>query len=170
VHFGAVASGAGWGDNNAIVLADVSFIHPLAASYICSAVRTLGHAAALRDAEKRRDYFADHDCPGFAFRAISFETLGWCSPEAMQFLYEATHTAFPQPGHQRAVCFANLHLQLSVLQCRYLSRMLTAAAGLHTARTGSGCIWGAPLPSPEIPFSFFYILQDMRVQQRALFV
>jgi hypothetical protein len=28
--------------------------------------------------------------------------------------------------------------QLSVVQCRYLSRVLTAAAGLHTARTGSG--------------------------------
>jgi hypothetical protein len=35
-----------------------------------------GHAAALRDADKRREYFVDHSCPGYAFRAISFETLG----------------------------------------------------------------------------------------------
>jgi hypothetical protein len=132
------------------VLADVSFIHPLAASYIRSAARTPGHAAALRDADKRRDYFADHNCPGDAFRAISFETLGRFSPGAMQFLCEATHAAFPQPGHQRAVFFANEYRQLSVVQCRYLSRMLTAAAGLHTARTGSGWIRGAPLPSPEV--------------------
>jgi hypothetical protein len=29
--------------------------------------------------------------------------------------------------------------------------MLPAAAGLHTARTSSGWIQGAPLPSPEVP-------------------
>jgi hypothetical protein len=133
------------------VLADVSFIHPVAASYIRSAARTPGHAAALRDADKRRDSFADHICPGYAFRAISFESLGRFSPGAMQFLCEATHAAFPQTGHQRAVCFANVYRQLSVVQCRYLSRMLTVAAGLHTARTGSGWIRGAALPSPEVP-------------------
>jgi hypothetical protein len=48
------------------VPADVSFIHPLAASYIRSASRTPGHAAALQDAHKRRDNFADHNCPGYA--------------------------------------------------------------------------------------------------------
>jgi hypothetical protein len=63
----------------------------------------------------------------------------------------ATHAAFPQPGHQRAACFANVYRQLSVVQSRYLSRMLTAAAGLHTARTGSGWIRGAPQATPEIP-------------------
>jgi hypothetical protein len=119
-----------------------------AASCICSAARTPGHAAALRDADKRRDYFADHNCPGYAFRAISFETLGQFRPGAMQYLCEAIHAAFPQPGHQRSVCFANVHRQLSVVQCGYLSRMLSAAADLHTARTGSGWIRGTPLPSP----------------------
>jgi hypothetical protein len=69
----------------------------------------------------------------------------------MQFLCEATHAASPQPGHQRATCFANVYRQLSVLQYRYLSRMLTAAAGLHTTRTGSSWIRGAPQPSPEVP-------------------
>jgi hypothetical protein len=133
------------------VLANVSFIHLLAASYIRSAARTPGHAAALRDADMRWDYFADHNCPEYAFRAISFETLGRFSPGAMQFICEATHAIFPQPGHQRAVCSANVYRQLSVVQCRYLSRILAAAAGLHTARTGSGWIRGAQLPSPEVP-------------------
>jgi hypothetical protein len=82
----------------------------------------------------------------------------------MQYLYEATHAAFPQLGHQRAACFANVYHQLSVMQCRYLSRMLTAAAGLHTARTSSGWIRGAPLPSAEV------LHLGMRVQLRALFV
>jgi hypothetical protein len=132
------------------VLADVSFIHPLAAAYLRSAARTPGHAAALGDADKRRDYYADHACPGYAFRALSFETLGRFSPGTMQFLSEATHAAFPQPGHQRAACFANVYRQLSVVQCRYLSRMLTAAAGLHSARTGSGWLRGAPQATPEI--------------------
>jgi hypothetical protein len=52
------------------VLADVSFIHPLAASYTQSAVRTPSHTAALRNANKRQEFLADHDCPGYAFRAI----------------------------------------------------------------------------------------------------
>jgi hypothetical protein len=46
------------------VLADVLFIHPLASSYIRSAARTPSHAAALRDADKHRDNFADQNCPG----------------------------------------------------------------------------------------------------------
>jgi hypothetical protein len=131
------------------VLADVSFIHPRAASYLLSAARTPGHAAALRDADKRRNY-TDHVYPGYALRAISFETLGRFSPCAMQFLCEATHASFPQPGHQRDACFANVYRQLSVVQCRCLSRTLTAAAGLHTAHTGSGWIRCAPHATPEI--------------------
>jgi hypothetical protein len=95
---------------------------------------------------RRRDYYTDHACPGYAFRAICFETLGRFSPSAMQLLCEA----FPQPGHQRAACFANAYRQLSVVQCRYLSRMLTAAAGLHTARTDTGRIHGALHATPEI--------------------
>jgi hypothetical protein len=76
--------------------------------------------------------------------------LGRFSPGAMQFLGEATHAAFPHPGHQRNACFANVYRQASVVQCRYLSSMLTAAAGLHTARAGSGWIHGAPQAS-EVP-------------------
>jgi hypothetical protein len=69
----------------------------------------------------------------------------------MQFLCEATHAAFPQQGHQRAICFANVYRQLSVVHRRHLSRMLTAAAGLHSARMGSGWIRGVLLAYPEDP-------------------
>jgi hypothetical protein len=69
----------------------------------------------------------------------------------MQFPCEATHAAFPQPGHQHAACFANVYRQLAVVHRRYLSRMLTAAAGFHTARMGSGWIRGVLLVSPEDP-------------------
>jgi hypothetical protein len=68
----------------------------------------------------------------------------------MQLPCEATPAAFPQPGHQHAACFANVYRELSVVQCRYLPHMLTVAAGLHTAHTGSGCICGAPHATPEI--------------------
>jgi hypothetical protein len=37
-----------------------------AASYLRSAARTPGHAAAFRDADKRREYYAHHACPGYA--------------------------------------------------------------------------------------------------------
>jgi hypothetical protein len=83
-------------------------------------------------------------------RAVSFETLGRFNPGAMQFLCKATDAAFPELGHQRSTCFANVYHQLSVVQCRCLSHMLTVAAGLHTARTGSGWIRDAPQPSPEV--------------------
>jgi hypothetical protein len=131
------------------VLADVSFVHPMAASYVRQAARNPGHAAARRDADKRREYYADHNCPGYAFRPLSFETLGRFSSGAMQFISEATHAAFPHPGHQRAACFTTVYRQLSVVSCRYLSRMLTAAAGLHTASTGSSWIRGASQPSSD---------------------
>jgi hypothetical protein len=133
------------------VLGVVSFIHPLATLYHHAAARTPGHVASLWDADKRQDYYADHACPRYAFRAISFEILGRFSSGAMQFLCEATHAAFPHPGHQRDACFANVYRQLSVVKCRYLSRMLTAAAGLHTARTGSGWIRVSPQVSAEVP-------------------
>jgi hypothetical protein len=67
----------------------------------------------------------------------------------MRFLCEATHAAFLQPGHQRAACLAKAYQQLAVVQCRYLSRMLTAAAGLYTARTGSSWIRGASHATPS---------------------
>jgi hypothetical protein len=69
----------------------------------------------------------------------------------MQFLCEATDAAFSQPRHQRDDCFVNVYRQLSVVQSGYLSRMLTAAAGLHTARTGSGWIRGAKQASAKVP-------------------
>jgi hypothetical protein len=57
------------------VLADVSFIHPLAAPYTGYAARSPAHAAALRDADECRDYFANHNCPGQAFRKRSLLKL-----------------------------------------------------------------------------------------------
>jgi hypothetical protein len=98
------------------VLADVSFIQPLAASYIRSAPHTPGHAAALRDANKRHNSFADHNCPEYAFRTIFFEALGPFTPGAMQLLCKAIRDVFCQPSHQRAVCFANVCHKLSVEQ------------------------------------------------------
>jgi hypothetical protein len=40
--------------------------------------------------------------------------------------------------------------RLAFFFCWYLSRMLTAAVGLHTAHRGSGWIRGAPHATPEI--------------------
>jgi hypothetical protein len=68
------------------------------ASYIRSPTRAPGHAAPLRDADKPGDYFADHDCPGYALRATSGETLRRFSPGAVQFLCEATTPLFPNQG------------------------------------------------------------------------
>jgi hypothetical protein len=126
------------------VLADVSFIHPLAASYVHSTTRNPGNAAALRDADKRWDYFADHNCPGYSFHAISLKRWRSSVPVPCNASAKPPKLLSPQPGHQRAICFANVYRQLSVVQCCYLCCMLTPAAGLHNARTGSGWIRGTP--------------------------
>jgi hypothetical protein len=109
-------------------------------------------ASALWDADKRQDYFTQHNCPGYACRAICFDNLGRFSPGAMQLRCEANLTALPEPGHQRAVCLAIVYRRLSVVQCRYPSQLLiiTTAASLHTARTGAFWIRGPPLPSPAV--------------------
>jgi hypothetical protein len=41
-----------------------------------------------------------------------FDTFCSC---AMQFVCEATHVAFPQPVPQRAACFSDMFLELSVV-------------------------------------------------------
>jgi hypothetical protein len=88
-------------------------VHPLVASYADSVacMRTSGHdvALGLRDADKRRDYYADHGFLGYAFRAISCETLGRFSPGATQFefLFESSHATFTQPACFANVCKAN---------------------------------------------------------------
>jgi hypothetical protein len=48
------------------LLADVTFIYPLAASYLPSTARTPGHAAALRDAQKKKQ-IGDHASPQRGF-------------------------------------------------------------------------------------------------------
>jgi hypothetical protein len=80
------------------VLADVLFIHSVAASYLRSAALTPG-ATAFGVADKCRDYYANHSGPGYALCALSFETLGHISLGAVQSLCEATRAAFPRPGN-----------------------------------------------------------------------
>jgi hypothetical protein len=61
---------------------------------------------------------------------------------------------------------ANVCGQLSVMQCSCRSRMLTAAAGLHRARTGHGWIRGAARAAALAGGSAL----GMRMQPRALLV
>jgi len=134
------------------VRGDVSVIEPLASTYVAHAAATPGSAALRRDRDKRTAYFRDHDCPGYHFRPLSFESLGRYSPGAMQFLREAAHNAFPgaAAGRVRGRSLDNIYKQLSVLNCRYSSRMLTAAAGLSFARTGRGWMSGLVVPSADL--------------------
>jgi hypothetical protein len=134
------------------ILADVSFIHPLAQTYLRRAAQEAGSAARLRDSQKVRDYLRDHNCPGHTFRPVSFETLGRYSEGAMQFIREVAHGAFPgaHSGRVRGRCFSNIYGQLAVIRCRYTSRMITAAAGLNTAHTGSSWVRGAAVPEAEL--------------------
>jgi hypothetical protein len=41
----------------------------------------------------------------------------WGSPGATQFLWEATHAAFPQPRHQCATCFCSWYNAITCLAC-----------------------------------------------------
>jgi hypothetical protein len=77
-----------------------------------------------------------------------FTVLTCCFPGLRTMLPNLAHAAIPQPEHQRATCFANVYRQLSVMQCRYQSHMLTAAAGLPTAhaRVPGGTSVARPMP------------------------
>ena len=134
------------------ILVDVSYINPLAASYVRRSARQAGSAAQVRDAEKLRDYLHDHNCPGHTFRAVSFELHGRYSRGAMQFITEVAHAAFPgaHSGWLRSRALANVYSQLAVIRCQYNSRMLTAAAGLNTAHTGTSWIRGGAVPEADL--------------------
>jgi hypothetical protein len=134
------------------VLGDVSFIHPLAPSYVHRSAEQAGSAARSRDQEKLNEYLRDHNCPGHTFRPISFESLGRFSDGAMTFIREVAHGAFPgtQAARARGRCFSNIFSHLAVVRCRHTSRMLTAAAGLQTAHTGSGWLQGSHHPTADM--------------------
>jgi hypothetical protein len=130
------------------VLDDVSFIQSLDSFYFRSAARTTGHAAALRDADKRWDYFADHSCPGYALRAIPFQTLGRFSLHAMQFLCEATHAAFLQPACRLLrQCVPAAVRGAVLLPISHANRCSGPPHRTHGLRLNPS----TPQPSPEIP-------------------
>jgi hypothetical protein len=112
-----------------------------------SAAQEAGSTARLRDAQQVRDHLRDHN-PGHTFRPVSFETLGRYSEGAIRFIREVAHGAFPgaQSGRVPGRCFSNMYGQLAGIRRRYTSRMITAAAGLNTAHTGSSWVRGAAVP------------------------
>jgi hypothetical protein len=98
----------------------------------------------------RRAYYADHNCPGYTSVTLSFETLGHLGAGTMQFLAQATNAAFRDADYRRSLTFANFYHQLSAVSCRYTFRMLSGAAGLHTASTGSSWLRGSLKPTPDV--------------------
>ena len=101
---------------------------------------------------KTTAYQRHHDCPGHQFAPISFETQGRISPGAMQFLGTVAHGAFLAPLRAALAAAAltiYMYKRLSVINCRYKSRLITAAAGLQTANTGRGWIRVACQPCPD---------------------
>ena len=84
--------------------------------------------------------------------ALAISLLGRFSPGAMQFLGTVAHGAIPGTSQSRARggFFEYVYKRLSVILCRYNSRMITAAAGLQTATTGRGWIRGACRPCPDL--------------------
>ena len=64
-------------------MAVFSFINPPADTYVAGAASGPGHAAQRRDKNTLRDYLPDHDCHGYRFIPVSFETLGHYDPGAI---------------------------------------------------------------------------------------
>jgi hypothetical protein len=131
---------------------DVSYINPLAPSYVRPSAQQAGSAARCRDQDKLQEYLRDHNCPGHTFRPISFESLGRFSDGAMTFIREVAHGAFPgaQTAPARGRCFSNVFSHLAEVRCRHTSRKLTAAAALQTAHTGSGWLQGSHHPAADM--------------------
>jgi hypothetical protein len=89
---------------------------------------------------QRRDYYADHACPGYAFRAISFETLGRFSAGAMQSSAKPPTPPFSTPGTSVTpalpMCTANC-LWCSVATCPACLPMLLASTPPTRVLAGS---------------------------------
>jgi hypothetical protein len=80
------------------VLADVSLIHPLAAFNIDAAARIPGHAAALRDADRRRDFFADRNAQSMHSSQYLLKPWGDSVPAPCNSSAKPTTPLFPNWG------------------------------------------------------------------------
>jgi hypothetical protein len=86
-----------------LVVADVSIVHPAATSYSRAAARTVGAAAASRDALKRRQYHAGGLPVALSFYPLSVESYGRFGSGAMQFRNALAEAALASSAASTAV-------------------------------------------------------------------
>ncbi len=102
---------------NPLTVADVSVIHPAAATYARDAARTQGAAAANRDVHKRARYELSNP-DGYAFRPLSIESYGHLGKPAMELLNTLASTAAEGGTVRKDHFVSNALRELSVGLCR----------------------------------------------------
>jgi len=132
-----------------LTVADVSVIHPAAATYL-QAARTAGGAAAVRDQAKRAHY-QSADPNGYAFTPLSTETFGRLGKPAMELLNSLATEATAGGVVCKDGFVTNALRELSVSLCRGNGVLHRRCLG-HLARvSGHAFRAGMPFPTADVP-------------------
>jgi hypothetical protein len=127
-------------------LLDISMIHPRCATYVATASRTRGAAAALRDRDKYRAH-AGHLHPGHTFVPASVETYGHLGRPIMRFLRTLSDVASARSlAVTRGSFLASAHRELSVALVQSQGYVYRSCALLLAKASGRPVLPGADTP------------------------
>lgn len=132
-----------------MTVVDVSVIHPAASSYL-QAARTVGGAAAVRDAAKTVRY-ESIDPNGYTFVPISVETFGRLGKPAMELINKLAATAAAGGAVEKSAFMANALRELSVGLCRGNGVLYRSSLGVLARASGSAFMAGMTVPTSDVP-------------------
>jgi hypothetical protein len=135
-------------------VADVSVIHPAAASYALPASKTAGAAAEIREQSKKNKYAANAGENAFQFVPLVHESYGRLGKDAMAFLGELANAAVGAAqvgsGVTKQAFITGALRELSVALCRGNGVVCRASLQCVARASGTGFREGMPMPSAEV--------------------
>jgi hypothetical protein len=122
-----------------------------------AAGRIPGHAAAQRDAEPRRNSFANHNCRDMRFAQSLLKPWGGSvRVSCNSSVKPPTQIDLPRPGHQHVAWFANISASCpycSAVTCLACPQLRQASTPSARVPAGSGV---APQPSRKFRTSAYW--------------
>jgi hypothetical protein len=132
-----------------LTVADVSVIHPAAATYV-QAAQAAGGAAALREQAKRARY-ETADPNGYAFVPLAVETYGRLGKAAMELLNTLASAATAQGNLAKPSFVQNALRQLSIALCRGNGVMYRRGLAVLARAGGNSYMPGLVAPTSDVP-------------------
>jgi hypothetical protein len=132
-----------------LTVADVSVIHPAAATYV-QAAQAAGGAAALREQAKRARY-ETADPNGYAFVPLAVETYGRLGKAAMELLNTLASAATAQGNLAKPSFVQNALRQLSIALCRGNGVMYRRGLAVLARAGGNSYMPGLVVPTSDVP-------------------